>query len=371
MRQHLFILTISLFSSFIGHGQIKINANNLPKANDIFKLIINKNATINIGDEGVDKIWDFSALNGGILRNQKFRKTSKNSSFNSDFKSNTNGTISYYKRGDFGINEVARQGYDPFLGIYTGLVIYKQPRLIRPTNIIYNNFINYIYKYEVAISKDQFPDSIIIKLPFVNDSIKFFIQVRKEIKVDAWGKLILQESHSYDVLRMKEQTFYSSKLYYKSYNKWIYINPKQLGAFGERMKGYTTIDYHYLNNKSKEPIAILHCDEENSVINVTYKDITSSLILPKSNNGKKDIFFHPNPSFGILKAVFLNTPKGNYTIQVSNIIGTRLWEKSYQVEKNAIFEENFTRFGKGPYLYTVIGPDGDRILSRKFTILKP
>ena len=65
------------------------------------------------------------------------------------------------------------------------------------------------------------------------------------------------------------------------------------------------------------------------------------------------------------------TDAGTYTVKISNILGKKIWETNYKIDKSGIFKENLSHLSKGPYLYSITGPDGERILPKKMTIMKP
>ncbi len=370
MKKYIYILLVLLLGTNLGFGQISINAKIAPQKGDVLKMILTDGDQLDIGSSGEDKLWNFSQLRGGILRQIKYSSLEEKDTIKADLKSQGYDGVVYLVQDDLGLYESVKITKDPIFGIPNSVIRYKEPKLVRPFKLNYNNYFNFNSDFDLYLTHDNIPKSIKSFLPFVKDTVKLSVHIATVMNVDAWGKMILESGNTYDVLRLKETNTYNANLYIKSESQWVEVEVDDVTELEDKMKNRVIEKYHFYNNLSKEPIALAWMGKHNEIRKLLYKDTDSALVLP-TDKGETKVYLYPNPSFGAINAVFINVKPGNYTIRISNILGKKIWSQDYKLDRSGIFKENLSYLSKGPYLYTITGPNGNRLVTRKITILKP
>lgn len=119
-------------------------------------------------------------------------------------------------------------------------------------------------------------------------------------------------------------------------------------------------------------------DQILSMIKEGYNGSAESVLF-KSDNGSRPQFnptaeeqftVYPTVSYGDVGIEFYGFAPATYRLEVYSILGTKMWTKSYQVDGNASFSADLSFLPKGNYQYSLIGPNGYRILSKRLGIIK-
>jgi len=92
--------------------------------------------------------------------------------------------------------------------------------------------------------------------------------------------------------------------------------------------------------------------------------------LPICNAKEQNVYLFPNPTLGEVRLHFENYPEGDYVLDVYNIIGKRL--SSIDVSLDPGENEAFLilpNLKKGTYIYSIKNNRGERLVSRRLSII--
>jgi len=130
----------------------------------------------------------------------------------------------------------------------------------------------------LPFSPDIVPGTILNQLPVQPDSLRIRIAVNVLEVVDGWGNLTIPGG-IYEVLRVKKTEYRETRLDAKVPPLgWLDITDIAIQALNLTVLGVdTTVTLHFLNNQSKEAIAICTLNNEQSqVVMVQYKNVNNN-----------------------------------------------------------------------------------------------
>ena len=129
--------------------------------------------------------------------------------------------------------------------------------------------------------------------------------------VDAWGEMTIPGG-IYDVLREKRTQISEVRLDAKvPFFGWQDITDIVVASVEEidELGADTTVTYHFFNNVSKEPIAIVTTrGVEEEVVTVEFKSSNVTTNVQKSNTQKPNIYAYPNPAIVSIRFEFTHMP---------------------------------------------------------------
>ncbi|MFT4567813.1 MAG: hypothetical protein ACI9FN_002780 [Saprospiraceae bacterium] len=128
--------------------------------------------------------------------------------------------------------------------------------------------------------------------------------------------------------------------------------------------------YFFLDRVSGELLMEVRLDTDRSIDWIKYKSSAGDVPV-RSRVGKNQFALYPSTSFGDnLRLDFLNFGKGNYTLEVYNIMGKRMWSRQYDILGDTTLKENLSFLPKGTYIYALLDGDRNRIATRRLAIIK-
>ena len=84
---------------------------------------------------------------------------------------------------------------------------------------------------------------------------------------------------------------------------------------------------------------------------------------------KKVFLIYPKPTYNTAKFLISNFKKGDYKIEIYNIIGKKLWSTKLVLSKKTMVKYDFSFLRKGTYLITLKDRFGKVIRTRKLMII--
>jgi len=364
------MLLISFSLGFMNvDAQILINSDKIPNDKEQFSFYFSEQKDIPLGLAGENKLWDFTTIEGKSIESTVYTTADNSLQSEYDIESFDGIKTKRYKKRTFGLFEINRSGKDPFFGFSNNLIILKQERIDRLFFLRYQNYHNSNFEYNIQFSKDQLPAHILKHLPNNIDSILINVFCKNEIVVDAWGKLLLRNQTFERTPRVKNKTTYSARIVYKNDEEWKEFDFSDKPDLIEIYKNQVDIKYQFYHIDYYEPIMTIYTAKDGSINGIRYMSIPKKQLL--NTPLKSKVYIHPNPNFGDFKVIFSNVTKGKYSFYVSNILGKKIWSKTYDIDQNGTFEENLSYLSRGSYIYYFKDEDGNRISTRKMTLLKP
>jgi hypothetical protein len=200
------------------------------------------------------------------------------------------------------------------------------------------------------------------QLPFTADSLRIRLAINRLDAVDGWGTLSIPGG-TYDVLREKRVEYRETRLDAKIPPLgWLDVTDVAIQYLQLDLGVDTTVAFHFLNDQSKEPIAV--CTTDNSqllVASVQYKntDIPSGTKTPALAITSLRVF--PNPAEDVLQIQASSLAGGDYTIQIFSLPGQEAYRKTFSVTSGLLNEHlDIAGLEKGLYLCRLSNDGGQK-----------
>jgi len=132
---------------------------------------------------------------------------------------------------------------------------------------------------------------------------------------------------------------------------------------------YKRKKYVYYTTDNSTRLMEMHLEEER-IEKIEYSADVFKSHLPECDVDSKNVYLFPNPTLGEVRLHFENYPAGDYVLDIYNIIGKRL--SSIDVSLDSGENEVFLilpDLKKGTYIYSILNMDGDRLVSRRLSII--
>ncbi|MBK7873465.1 MAG: T9SS type A sorting domain-containing protein [Saprospiraceae bacterium] len=217
------------------------------------------------------------------------------------------------------------------------------------------------------------PVAIVNQLPVRPDSVRIRIAINRFDVVDAWGNVTIPGG-TYPVLREKRTRYRETRLDAKIPPLgWLDITDVAIQSLGLTTLGVdTTVTYNFYNNTSKEPIAIVTLNnEQSSAVLVQYKSnaLTTDVTELESDNPQVSAF--PNPAKGKVQLRFSNMKSGQYMLRMYNVLGMEVLSETYQMPGMQFETEvDVSKFGAGTYWYSLLDNKGIVLVSKQLVVGK-
>lgn len=377
------LINLALISSLA--SQVSIGNNTFPVLGDTLKYFIqNFPPNIEVSDPGPDQVWDFSSLSSA-MQFQLVMHNPAESVGSADFPDADYYIVTDAPIALFGDSQTG----DRFMKVKDNVVqelgFFSQTAFGIDLNTRYDTEGEYRraplnfgethqanYSFSIPIATAELPDSIVDELPIIPDSFRLrSVAIRDEV-VDSWGTLHLP-SGSFEVLRMFRNDNITSFIdILLSPGVWQQIDKEILGDFADFLAPQDLRSYIFYSDVSKEEVAVMEVNSDDDVLSIQYKANAIHTNTYLVNPGERDIFVHPNPSYGDVRFELLNYPAGEYRIQVYNIVGKKLWSQNYKTfHSNNSIDADLSFLSKGTYLYSLIDKKGNKIITKRIMIIAP
>lgn len=201
------------------------------------------------------------------------------------------------------------------------------------------------------------------QLPFTADSLRVRIAINRLDAVDGWGTLSIPGG-TYNVLREKRTEYRETRLDAKVPPLgWLDVTDVAIQYLQLDLGVDTTVAFHFLNDQSKEPIAV--CTTDNSqllVASVQYKntEIPSGVKTVEQGVAKLSVF--PNPANGVLQIHTSTLAGSDYTtVQIYSMLGHEVYRKTFPGASGPLNGElDIAGLEKGLYLCQLSNSSGQR-----------
>jgi len=84
------------------------------------------------------------------------------------------------------------------------------------------------------------------------------------------------------------------------------------------------------------------------------------------------VLAYPNPAIFDVRFEFMNLKPGTYQLKIYNLLGVAVLDTSYHIKSGSQVEKmDVSELRKGTYLYSLVGPDGKTIATKRLIIIRP
>lgn len=360
-------------------AQITVPSSTLPAIGDTLRLATdNLPQGISPGQAGGDQSWFFGSLQAPFIDEIIFKPAAsgQNAAFFPNatyFTSPQDNLENYYTVTNGQLFNNGFAGELPILPGLQAVALYNGSGLLeRSTPLAYLDENINESTLTIPFSAEIIPDTFFAEFPVRPDSIRISQTVKTNSIVDAWGELALPDGF-YPCLRQKNTVITSNQLEIKAgFLPWLPLSD-ELEIPG--LTGVdTTLNYTFLSNNTKEPLAVLTMAGNGSTVNnVVFKADNRTITNTYNKNLEKpDMFAYPNPAIGSVRFDLIGLKSGRYTIKMFNILGVEVWSKQCSVNTNSrTVRVDLDNMNRGTYLYSLINSDGRTVVTKRLIVLRP
>jgi hypothetical protein len=367
MRKTYFFLLL-LMPGFCTSLQAQITVTNttFPRLGDTLFFAFDVNPNVNaFTPPGGDQTWDFSSLKPTFTQQQIFKSPATGTAAAAFPGANllyvNNNIENYLNVTNQTVQAVGYFGVDP-IGIGIKLAAPYSPPIIERRAPL--NFFD-IYQISsgllLPLSINVVPDSIVRRLPVRPDSLRIRIALNRLDVVDAWGSVRIPGG-TYPVLREKRTQYTETRLDAKVPPLgWLDITDVAIQTLRLSNLGVdTTVAYHFWNNTSKEPIAVVTLNEDQATSRlVQYKLNRMTTDVKSLNQASLQWSVFPNPATDRVQLRFSNLEIGQYQLKIYDVSGAAVGQASYRVfGKTLEAYLEVTSFKSGMYLLQLFDNQG-------------
>ena len=307
----------------------------------------------------------------------------------------SDGTVaSDYPEADIIIPQLGGEGYTKVLedslevigfygdggfGFGTGFNVPLNPTMIViQTPLNYGDTFEDAFGFQTQIAPSDFPglevllDSL-LPAGITIDSIRVNYTSTRNDTVDAWGTLTTGHG-TFEVLRSKRVDIADTGLEVKAFGIWL--DPSTLpGVPTLPFVGLdTTVTYDFISDTEKVQIMSVQMDDEGGIALITYK-IDPSEVIPISAIFEpllplNSMNAYPNPAQEEVRFEFQDVPTGNYELQLYDLAGRLVKNKSMSINGNVSLFLNLKELVNGSYLYSLKDNMGRLLLTKRLVIAK-
>lgn len=325
---------------------------------------------INLGSPGSDNVWNFSLLRSPVALRFNYKAASKGKY------AHLFPEATLVLRDPWGIEKyfkVDNSGYRT-----VGEVL---PARSKGDQVLIKNYeiagtswsldkINKRERYN-SIMWTVVLDSYQMKELGLNRTKDIKIEVNEDIveTLDASGVMYLPNSVE-NASRIRRQKNTEVALYEKQDDQWVAIDVNIIEEIPLEIPRYVE-EYIFVDLDSQIELASVAINEYGSPSSVLYKSTDIESAKSHSLSSGKQFVLHPSTTFGDIRLDFIGYPPGNYRLEISNVIGRKVWTQNYTINSDKTLKEDLSFLPKGTYQYALLDEQYNRILVRRLAIIKP
>ncbi len=379
MRITTFLLALVMLGFGAGiQAQITVTNATFPVVGDTLYVAFDTNPNIvAFTPPGGNQSWDFGSLGVGLTQQLVFESPAAGTA-SADFSGATllyvNGAVeNYLQVTNQAVSFLGYYGADP-IGIGFDAAIRYSPPIVEkraPMNFfdIHQISSGLLFPFSPSV----IPTAIRQQLPFTPDSLRIRVAINRLDVVDAWGDVTIPGG-TYPVLREKRTQYRETRLDAKVPPLgWLDVTDVVIQAVGLTTLGVdTTVMYHFYNNTSKEPIAIvtLARDQATPVL-VQYKSNALTTNVTQLETEIPQLLVFPNPASDRVQLRFRNIKLGQYQLKVYNVLGMEVLSETYQMAGRVFETEvDVSKLGAGTYFYSLWDNQGLVLGAKQLVITK-
>lgn len=368
----LLLLTVTIVSS-----QITITNTTFPAIGDTLKTRITNNPSspVNVGSTNGPQTWNFNFLNsGGFISNEIYVSPSLGTQGAAFPDANLmilsdDGQEQYLKVSPTKLEALGFGGNNGFLPTNLAIKYTERPVLrVAPLNFITTN--NSSGKFNVSISTELLPDSLLAAIPFNIDSVRILFTNNTSGLVDAYGSLLLQDK-TFEVLREKSTIVSNTSLEILLFNNWI--NPASFGfqlpeGLGDFLGSDTTINYNFYTNTKKEILVSVEHNAANEFQSVSFADVGGIISASNDISLNHSMTLYPNPASQFINIETKDWKDGLYFLTITDMSGRVVYFENTKLSENDKKQISTNGLSAGQYIFTARDKFNQGVRSIKFVI---
>ncbi|HMR87087.1 MAG TPA: T9SS type A sorting domain-containing protein [Saprospiraceae bacterium] len=368
-------LFLVLLSVTMASSQITVTNTTFPAIGDTLKYRTtgNPSSPVNVGSTNGPQTWNFNFLNSGGFEFTEIYLNPILGQFEAFPISNLmilteDGQEQYLRTSATKLEAIGFAGENGFLPTNLAIKYTDKPILrVAPLDFITSNNSN--GKFNVDISTDILPDSLLGNLPI--DSIRIQFSGTTSGLVDAFGSLLIQNK-TFEVLREKSTVTTKTDLFVKiPFLGWQ--NPANLGfdipgGFGEFFGIDTSIVYNFYTNTRKEILVSAEFNAANEFQSVSFADVGGIISSSYDISVNHAMTLYPNPATQFINIETKDWKEGLYFLTITDMSGRVVFFENTKLSENDKKQISTIGLSAGQYIFTARDKFNQGVRSIKFVI---
>ncbi len=360
------VVVLFLFLQTLGFSQIEVRT--YPFALDkvtTLRYSIDYFAKSAIQKTGAHLFWDLRNNESPLYEEIIIKKKSKIDHFRQPvYEASTLKNSFFFSKKGRNFDEVGFR-LNTRLNSYT--ILYDKPLYFSTKNLKYGATFSNNSSFSIQLLREDLPLDLISKLPEKVKAIKLVGKIIRKYHCDAAGRFGLR-GEKISVLRLKVDEHIELKLYdISSGNEIPFIDS------GILQKIYSKVGrnkyYLFFSNSYKYYFAKVSYNKETDNYVIKYQTDQIDNDEYEINTTKKTFLIYPNPTYNVAKMLISNFGKGDYKLELYNIIGKKIWEHELFLTKSNLLRFDFSFLRKGTYIIALKDKYGKLITTRKLVII--
>ena len=316
-----------------------------------------------VENKGTDQIWNLRDIESPLYKELMINVNGSGSIQN--IKLNDGDYTRYIKKSKSNFDET---GITVRLNSFQNYNYqYNKPLSFSYKNLKYGAKYSEKRSFDLSLSRDELSSLIQKFLPEKVKNVKIIGEIFRSYHCDASGRFLLEDK-SISALRMKIVERVDLRLYDMYSGTEIPFNDKN--KLSLIYPGVGTSHYYlFFSNSSKLHFAKISPNKNNEDYVIEYQSNVNTDSDYNISGGNKDFILYPNPTYGVTRLLFTNFSDGQYSLDIYNIIGKKIWSKQQNIDRDSIFKFDFSFLRKGTYLISVKDKSGNPITTRKLIII--
>lgn len=383
---YIFISLIAigtLLSSNAVVAQQSISGKIIPQVGDVNYRVENE---ISIAPSYLEKDgdkWNFNFLNFPYVSEDQYINL-KDAKYYAYFPEadlvlqKINGEEEYFRKSEDKLYLLGRAINTSFTRSNVVIQKYAPAQLILDTSWKPGMKYNSVYKSKIKLAVTDLY-SRYGAIPAGTDSILIENLTREISTIKDWAKMDIYEATE---MVQHHVSDYKNKFYFKvkakGETKWKARNinytilPEDLQKY--TFSGTATSNKYYSNDYQGVFLSYLVYDQKEvnesaKPLRITFQDKKNNIQIRKSKNSGPDVIAYPNPTYGPINFELIGVPIQDTRMEVYNIIGKKLFSKSYSRANGLIINEDVSFLQKGTYMYSFFDSKGQKLKTKRFSII--
>lgn len=315
-------------------SQITVTNSVFPEVGDtLYYAVDNAPSGIVMTPPGGDQQWDFSGLNRTLTMEEVYRDAREGMAFSSFpaatlvYQGELGGPETYLRVTPQDVAILGLSGAGPATFGLDLDVIFRPPFVQQKAPLNFFDISSTNSNILLGFPADLLP--VGGQLPITADSFRIRVSINRLDVIDAWGSLTIPGGR-YDVLRQKGTTYTETRLDAKIPPLgWLDITDLAVQLLNLPGLGVdTTVNFQFINDVSKEPIAICATDSSQlNVVSVQFKNTDRTTSVQPGYPEKLNMVVFPNPAEEVLNIQGEMFSEGVLSIVISSVSGQDLLQQ--------------------------------------------
>ncbi len=328
---------------------------------------------IDVSAAGANKFWNLSNLKAPYIQLRLVAAPSEGQHYAAFPKADImmldqQGHESYYASSTNALNSLGGTSFLLGSTEIEGHWSYASEMPLGLTRMVYGAHRDHSAAFEATFEVGQLPDQVREVLPNRVDSIRWQADISRHIETDGWGRVQIPGGQ-YEAVRVKiideAKHFIEVK---RNGGAWEAVSAEVNDVMSDL---FTKVSYHFISDSHPQPVASVYVDNDNKPIFVHYMaDVYQAQYYQTATDGQW-LYAYPNPAFSTVRFKIFDRRPGRYEIQFYNILGKRLFKRTYDISGTQTVELNIGQLEKGTYLYSLVDANGNKLITKRLIVLKP